>query len=173
MDYFSFIIFVCVYYIYLGFNDIINKNVIDKKPENRYVMDRIEELKQKKNKTYEEQLEYLKLKNSGLKNINIPYSFFIKIFILITLFMLIQNRIIIYSLLYSYSIITRLMGVKKEKAGKFLDLCTDVISITIMLIIIRMVSLTNIFVVLFGLFGTTFIFNITLKQIGVKNDINC
>lgn len=165
---FDLVLFLVVYFIYLGYADIINKLYRKKDERHNFVLERIEELSKKRNKTVEEQLEYINLRKSIIKGININYTIFIKLFLLILLFRIIPNKLIVYGLLFIWVILGRLLGFKKKRTNYFYDITLDVVSLCIMMSLFALTSVYNIFLILILLVIPSFIFNLTLKRIDLK-----
>lgn len=162
----DFIIFSIYFLIYLIYGNYLKNKNLKNDTKRQWVQDRLEELKRKKDKTAEEQLEYINLNNSVSKGININYVFFIKILVLVLLIQIFQSRLLLLGIIMGWMILTRLIKKKGEKF--FIGFAKDFSSITAMIIIFTMFKQYNFLLVFLNIFIISFTFNLIRRNLDGK-----
>ncbi len=118
---------------------------------------RLIELKHKKNKLYEEQLEYIKLNQKFKKYVSFSASGLIKLMLLIFIISLFPNyRIHIFIGLISYRVIKILL----KDDNKILNIIKAFLSYSTLFLFFKMLELYGIWIVLLISFLISFIYNL-------------
>ncbi|MHA1678719.1 MAG: hypothetical protein ACTSW3_08085 [Promethearchaeota archaeon] len=154
-----------IVFIHIGFNDIFPKILGIQHKEINYVKERLNELKNKPNKTVQEQLEYIELKRSGMQKFNFSATNLIKLMLFILLYQIFKNKLLLIGLGLIYILIKNLVKTKKYFFGKLLF---DIENYLFVFIFLKLVLLFGLLKVFLLIFACSFIYNLTLKCMEVK-----
>jgi len=154
-----------IVFIHIGFNDIFPKILGIQHKEINYVKERLNELKNKPNKTVQEQLEYIELKRSGMQKFNFSATNLIKLMLFILLYQIFKNKLLLIGLGLIYILIKNLVKTKKYFFGKLLFDIENYLFVFIFLKLVYSFGLLKVFLLIFA---CSFIYNLTLKRMEVK-----